>query len=171
MSAIQPTDSKGPAVKTANGNGVVKKAGDKVLKTVEDKDGNYTAESEGYFTYEYPEVASLDEIIAFFEEVDAKGVKVNALTTGTGDEKVVLSAEQSMVQLVNNELKRMAKANAYQKTVAKFKPAEDPKAAFEKIVRTFISLGLPEDMAIQHAKAAIAENEARVSAATAETTA
>ena len=171
MSPIQATRFKEADMKIVTSFGVVKKAGDKVLKVVEDASGTALPASEGYFEFSHPEVANLDEIIAFFEETDEKGVKVNALTTGTGDEKVVLSAEQSMVQLVNAELKRMAKANGYQKTVAKFKPAEDPKAAFEKIVRTFISLGLPEDMAIQHARAAIEENAKRVETAGEEVTA
>lgn len=139
-------------MKNQTGTGVVKAVGDKSLNVVKDAAGKPTAQSEGFFSYGFANLESFDEVIAYYENKD------NALTTGAGDEKRVLSAEESIVEIVNREIERAAKANAYQKTVAKFKPAEDPKAAFDKIVRTFMSLGLPEDMATAHAKAAIEEN-------------
>lgn len=149
-----------------NGTGVVRKVGDKELKVVKDAKGNPTAESEGFFTYEYPQLAGFEEVVSFYEQRDEKGIPVNtSFVTDENGKRTYLTAEQTITVLVNNELERAAKANAYQKTVAKFKPAEDPKAAFEKIVRTFMSLGLPEEFATMKAKETIAENEARVAAA------
>lgn len=146
-------------MKTINGNGVVRKAGDRKLTVVEDKDGKPTQESEGFFNYSANQADSLEEVFAYYSD------PANALTVGTGDDKVKLTAEQSVLSIINDEWERAAKANAYQKTVAKFKPAEDPKAAFEKVVRTFMSMGLPEDMAVKHAQAAIEENAKRAAEA------
>lgn len=148
-------------MKSVTGNGVVKTAGERKLAVVLDKDDKPTAESEGYFTYSANQAESLEEVFTYYSNPE------NALTvTNDADEKVKLSAEDSVLQIINKEWERAAKANQYGKTVAKFKPAEDPKAAFEKIVRTFMSMGLPEDMAIKHANAAVAENAARAAAET-----
>lgn len=148
-------------MRTIKGTGVVSKAGERVLNNTKLADGTYDPTSEGFYSFTREVPANFEELIAFFEAKDAKGNPINALTVGEKDEKRYLSAEESLVEIVANTLEREAKSNSYQKTLAKFKPAEDPKAAFEKIVRTFMSLGLPEDMAIKHAEAAIAENEKR----------
>jgi hypothetical protein len=158
------------AMKSETGVGVVKKAGERELKVVKDAAGKPTPASEGFFSYSFTRPENFEEVIAYYEQKDEKGVPVNApYVTNEKGEKVYLSAEQAIVELVGAELERAAKANAYQKTVAKFKPAEDPKAAFEKIVRTFMSLGLPEDLATQHARAAIEENERNAASGTEQT--
>ena len=149
-------------MRTIKGTGVVSKAGERVLNNSKLADGSHDPTSEGFYSFTREVPANFEELIAFFEAKDAKGTLINARTvTNDKGEKVYLSAEDSLVEIVADTLEREAKSNAYQKTLAKFKPAEDPKAAFEKIVRTFMSLGLPEDLATQRAQDAIDENARR----------
>lgn len=152
----------GSHIKTRTGVGVVKKAGDRELVNLKLADGSPDPASEGFYRWSRSVPETIDEVYAWFQQVDAKGKLVNAVVVkNDSGEKVTLDAEACIVEVVAAMLADEAKSNAYQKTLAKFKPAEDPKAAFEKIVRGFMSLGLPEDLATAQAQAAIDANAAR----------
>lgn len=63
-------------------------------------------------------------------------------------EKVIADKEWSLAGLVNDVLKANARSNAYQAALLPYRPSEvSPEEIQERMVRDYIRLGVPEEMA------------------------
>jgi len=156
----------GSYIKTREGVGVVKKAGDRELKNSKLADGKTdNPESEGFYRWSAQVPATLEEVTEYFSATEVrngKSVAINALVVkDENGDKITLDPEACIVEVVAQMIADGAKSNAYQKVLAKFKPAEDPKLAFEKIVRGFMSMGVSEEIATRKAQETLDENAAR----------
>ena len=72
----------------------------------------------------------------------------NVCDNDTEATSVIVEKKWSLVGLVNDQLKANARSNAYQAALLPYKPSEvSPEDIKERMVRDYIRLGVPEDMA------------------------
>jgi hypothetical protein len=66
-----------------------------------------------------------------------------------GEAQAVLTEKKlSIVEMVNDKLKANARSNAYQAALLPYRPSEvSPEDIKERMIRDYIRLGIPEDMA------------------------
>jgi hypothetical protein len=63
-------------------------------------------------------------------------------------DSILESKEWSVIQLVNDQLKANARSNAYQNASAVYRPTTvSPADIKERMIRDYIRLGIPEDVA------------------------
>lgn len=149
-------------MKDYSGTGVAKKAGARVLNNIELPNGDWSPASEGFYKWSTKAPVSLEDVVEWFQVKDAKGRLVNAIyVTNEAGDKVALDADACIVSVVAGMICDKAKSLAYQKVLAKFKPAEDPAVAREKLIRIYLSMGFTEELATRKADEAIAENAQR----------
>ncbi len=71
--------------------------------------------------------------------------------------KVLTDKNLSIVDLVNDKLKANARSNSYQAALLPYRPSEvSPDEIKERMVRDYIRLGIPEDVARKQVEALLA---------------
>lgn len=72
-------------------------------------------------------------------------------------EKVMADKEWKLVDMVNEALKANARSNAYQSALLPYKPSEvSPEDIKERMIRDYIRLNIPEDVARKQVEALLA---------------
>ncbi len=75
----------------------------------------------------------------------------------TEAQAVLVDKKWSLVGLVNENLKANARSNAYQAALLPYRPSEVSQEDIkERMIRDYIRLGMPEDLARQQVNSAIA---------------
>lgn len=70
--------------------------------------------------------------------------------------QVLADKKLSITELVNDKLKANARSNAYQAALLPYRPSEvTPAEIQERMIRDYIRLGVPEDMARKQVAAAL----------------
>lgn len=71
--------------------------------------------------------------------------------------KVITEKKWSVVGMVNDVLKANARSNAYQAALLPYRPSEvSPEEIKERMIRDYIRLGIPEEMARKQVEALLA---------------
>jgi len=74
--------------------------------------------------------------------------------------EVITEKKWSIVALVNDNLKANARSNAYQAALLPYRPSEvSPEEIQERMVRDYIRLGIPEEMARKQVQSLIAATQ------------
>lgn len=75
-------------------------------------------------------------------------------------EKVLTEKKLSIVDLVNDKLKANARSNSYQAALLPYRPSEvSADEIKERMVRDYIRLGIPEDVARKQVEALLAATQ------------
>lgn len=79
------------------------------------------------------------------------------VTTEAEATSVIADKKWSVVGMVNDVLKANARSNAYQAALLPYRPSEvSPEEIQERMVRDYIRLGVPEEMARKQVQALLA---------------
>jgi hypothetical protein len=77
-----------------------------------------------------------------------KGFEYSQCETADEASKVIADKGWNVVSMVNDVLKANARSNAYQAALLPYRPSEvSPEEIQERMVRDYIRLGIPEDVA------------------------
>lgn len=123
-------------------------------KIVKDKDSGDRVSGGEVFEYTVCENL-LDAIEAYGGKLDDN--QKQFLTEAIAAEETQKGVDKILAE-INSSRRDKAKGNAYQNTVIKFTPAEDPAEAEAKAVRVLISLGIPEEIAKATVAKTLADN-------------
>ena len=109
----------------------------------------------GKFTYKVPEDSTHSQAGQKIE----KEFDYQECETVAEAEKVAEDKKWNLLDFVNDALKQNARANAYQNALAVYRPSEvSPDEIKARMVRDFIRLGLPEDVAKAQVDSILAAN-------------
>lgn len=83
-----------------------------------------------------------------------KGFEYKQVETDTEANEVMTEKKWSLIDMVNDNLKANARSNAYQAALLPYRPSEvTPDEIKERMVRDYIRLGVPEDVARKQVEA------------------
>lgn len=89
-----------------------------------------------------------------------KSFEYNEVATEAEANEVMTTKKWKLIDLVNDNLKTAARSNAYQAALMPYKPSEvSPEDIMERMVRDFIRLGIPEDIARKQVEGILAASK------------
>lgn len=105
----------------------------------------------GKFTFAIPEghAQAGDKIEKTFDYLEC--------TSDSEAQGVIAEKKWSVVSMVNDNLKANARSNAYQAALLPYRPSEvSPAEIKERLIRDYIRIGVPEDVARKQVDALLA---------------
>jgi hypothetical protein len=86
-----------------------------------------------------------------------KTFEYKEVTSEAEAQEVIAEKKWSVVSMVNDNLKANARSNAYQAALLPYRPSEvSPDEIKERMIRDYIRLGIPEDVARKQVEALLA---------------